>query len=193
MHQYAYFICVGTLFIIGFRVNACSTLISLLFDNCSGATISAVELVTIPASSSVVDGNDIQLIPKIIHQAVINSSIPVQWQASQQACIDLHPGYEYILWTDESARMFIHSEYSWLLSAFNSYNHPIQRIDSIRYFVIYHFGGIYLDLDAGCARRLDPLLEYPIWGRQKASTGITNDAMGSIIRHPFINRVIENL
>jgi hypothetical protein len=37
-----------------------------------------------------------QLIPKIIHQTWANDSIPIQWQAGQQAVKDLHEGWEYI-------------------------------------------------------------------------------------------------
>jgi len=117
----------------------------------------------------------------------------VQWQAGQKACIDLHPDYEYILWTDESSRAFVEKEYPWFLSTFDSYSHPIQRADSIRYFILYHYGGIYLDLDDGCARRLDPLLAHPAWVRKTIPTGISNDAMGSVPGHPFFRRVIESL
>lgn len=55
------------------------------------------------------------------------------------------------------------------------------------------YGGIYIDLDDGCNRRLDPLLSYPAWVRRTVPTGISNDAMGSVPQHPFFLRVIESL
>ncbi|KAJ3896091.1 hypothetical protein GG344DRAFT_72572 [Lentinula edodes] len=42
------------------------------------------------------------------------------------------------------------------------YKYAIQRADAIRYFVLHHYGGVYLDLDVGCLRPLDPLLVYPV-------------------------------
>jgi mannosyltransferase OCH1-like enzyme len=51
------------------------------------------------------------------------------------------------LWTDKKSREFIAAEYPWFLETFDGYPYPIQRADAIRYFVLHHFGGIYIDLD----------------------------------------------
>jgi mannosyltransferase OCH1-like enzyme len=59
--------------------------------------------------------------------------------------------------------------------------------------VLAHYGGIYLDLDDGCARRLDVMLQYPAWMRRTMPTGISNDAMGSVPHHPFFERIVANL
>jgi mannosyltransferase OCH1-like enzyme len=45
----------------------------------------------------------------------------------------------------------------------------------------------------GCNRSLDPLLAYPAWVRRTVPTGISNDAMGSIPRHPFFLKAIDSL
>ncbi|TGO92436.1 hypothetical protein BPOR_0003g00340 [Botrytis porri] len=176
--------------VIGFLVNAFSTLISLLFIDGAADAIHRSE---IPAPGSELIENRTQLIPKIIHQTYINESIPERWKAGQQSCIELHDDYEYKLWTDEASRAFIATEYPWFLDTFDSYPFPIQRADSIRYFVLAHYGGIYIDLDDGCKRRLEPLLSYPAWLRRTVPTGISNDAMGSVPQHPFFLRVIESL
>ena len=97
------------------------------------------------------------------------------------------------LWTDDKSRALIATEYPWFLSTYDAYPHPIQRADAIRYFVLAHYGGIYIDLDDGCNRRLDPLLSYPSWLRRTHPTGISNDAMGATPRHPFFLLVIESL
>lgn len=80
------------LFVIGLLLNAFSTLIGLLFENGAADGITRAE---IPAPGSDLIENRTQMIPKIIHQTYINASIPVQWQAGQQSCIDLHDDYEY--------------------------------------------------------------------------------------------------
>jgi mannosyltransferase OCH1-like enzyme len=51
------------------------------------------------------------------------------------------------LWTNEKSREFIAAEYPWFLETFDGYKYPIQRADSIRYFVLAYYGGIYIDLD----------------------------------------------
>ncbi len=62
------------------------------------------------------------------------------------------------MWTDKKAREFIADEYPWFLETFDSYPYPIQRADTIRYFVLHHFGGIYIDLDDVCSpsRHINP-------------------------------------
>jgi mannosyltransferase OCH1-like enzyme len=80
------------LVVIGFLLNAFSNLISLLFED--GAS-DAIHRAEIPAPGSDLIDNRTQLIPKIIHQTYINSSIPAQWKAGQQSCLDLHGDYEY--------------------------------------------------------------------------------------------------
>ncbi|KAL1304472.1 hypothetical protein AAFC00_003463 [Neodothiora populina] len=176
--------------IVGFLLHSVWTLLSLLIVDGSADAISRAEL---PApGSDLIDGRP-QMIPKIIHQTYINDSIPQVWQDPQASCIALHPDWEYKLWTDKKSRDFIAAEYPWFLETFDNYQYPIQRADAIRYFVLAHYGGIYIDLDDGCNRRLDPLLSYPAWLRRTAPTGISNDAMGSVPRHPFFLRVIDSL
>ncbi|CCF58456.1 hypothetical protein KAFR_0E03040 [Kazachstania africana CBS 2517] len=148
---------------------------------------------TISDSSYLNTTNKPQLIPKIIHQTYKTTDIPEQWKESQKKCIELHSDYEYILWTDEMAYQFIREEYPWFLSTFENYNFPIQRADAIRYFVLAHFGGVYIDLDDGCERKLDRLLTVPAFVRKTSPTGISNDVMGSVPRHPFFLRLLKSL
>lgn len=175
--------------IVCFLVNLFSTLIALLFEDGAADAIPAAEIMVLDKDVT----KEAQIIPKIIHQTYINESIPLQWQESQRSCIDRHPDYEYKLWTDDLSREFIAAQYSWFLPIFDAYPFPIQRADAIRYFVLDHYGGIYLDLDDGCARRLDVMLQYPAWLRRTIPTGISNDAMGAVPHHPFFQTVIGSL
>ena len=179
-----------TITILTFLLHEVSTLIALLLEDAHADAIQKSEL---PAPNSTLLTSRPQLIPKIIHQTYINESIPPQWQAAQKSCMDLHSDYEYILWTDASSLAFIEKEYPWFAPTFKSYPYPIQRADSIRYFVLAHYGGVYIDLDDGCKRRLDPLLSYNAFLRRTVPTGISNDVMGSIPQHPFFLKVCESL
>ncbi|KAF1957407.1 hypothetical protein CC80DRAFT_491524 [Byssothecium circinans] len=179
-----------TIVVLGFAVHHVWTLLSLLVVTGREDQISRAEL---PAPNSGAISEKPQLIPKIIHQTYINESIPAHWKGPQQSCLDLNSDYEYKLWTDKKSREFIAAEYPWFLETFDGYPYPIQRADAIRYFVLHHFGGIYIDLDDGCNRSLDPLLAYPAWVRRTNPTGISNDAMGSVPRHPFFLKAIDSL
>ena len=100
---------------------------------------------------------------------------------------------EYILWTDASSREFIAEHYSWFLDTFDNYTYPIQRADAIRYFVLYHFGGVYIDLDIGCLRPVDPLLIYPVILPKTIPVGVSNDLMFAERHHPLFEQTIHNL
>ncbi|QPG75304.1 hypothetical protein FOA43_002655 [Brettanomyces nanus] len=133
------------------------------------------------------------IIPKIIHQTYKTEDVPEIWRAGQQRCKDLHPEYEYILWTDDMARKLIEEEYDWFLETWDSYKFPIERADAIRYFALVRYGGIYIDLDDGCERKLDPLLTVPAFARTTTPTGVSNDVLGSVPGHPFFVKVLNNL
>ncbi|KAI9847834.1 MAG: hypothetical protein M1837_001727 [Sclerophora amabilis] len=183
------FLVINLLF-VAFLVRSVFTLLTLLIEDGGKDAIHRSEL---PAPGSGLIDDRPQLIPKIIHQTYINESLPAHWKGAQQSCIDLHDDYEYKLWTDAKSREFIANEYPWFIDTFDNYDYPIQRADAIRYFVLAHFGGVYIDLDDGCNRRLDPLLSYPAWVRRTVPTGISNDVLGAVPQHPFFLRVIESL
>ena len=160
--------------IVLWLLNSVSHLLALLFDDGSADAIHKAE---IPAPGSPLIDNMPQYIPKVIHQTYINESVPEHWREAQTSCIDLHEDYEYKvrgclnrrilcllgnirrrachwltfwclqMWTDAKSREFIATEYPWFLKTFDNYSQPIQRADAIRYFVLAHFGGIYIDLD----------------------------------------------
>jgi len=179
--------------VVAFLVHQVWTLLTLLVVDGSEDAISKAEL---PAPGSNLIGSQPHIIPKIIHQTYKNETIPTVWQGAQASCKVLHDkedGWEYKLWTDEMGLEFIQAEYPWFYDTFSGYRYPIQRADAIRYFVLAHYGGVYIDLDDGCNRALEPLLSYPAFVRRTIPTGISNDVMGAVPRHPFFMRVIEQI
>lgn len=161
---------------VALMVRSVFTLLTLLVEDASEDSIARAEL---PAPNSPLIDTRPQYIPKIIHQTYINETIPERWREAQKSCQDIHSDYEYKvrrrsaalhhylrgpsvlrrklilsyvqqLWTDVKSRDFIAAEYPWFLDTFDGYSYPIQRADAIRYFVLSHFGGIYIDLDDVC-------------------------------------------
>lgn len=98
-----------------------------------------------------------------------------------------------MLWTDASSRAFIAENYPWFLSVFDAYPYAIQRADAIRYFVLHKYGGIYMDLDIGCTRRMDPLLRFDVILPETRPVGVSNDLIFSAKGHPFMDQMIHNL
>jgi mannosyltransferase OCH1-like enzyme len=132
-------------------------------------------------------------IPRIIHQTWKEKTLPPQWQAVRDECAHMHPDYKYMLWTDADSRKFLVDNYPWFLPIFDAYPYPIQRADAIRYFILHKYGGIYMDLDVGCLRRLDPLLRFEVVLPKTIPVGVSNDVMASAPGHPFMDHLIHNL
>nr|CDI52367.1 related to SUR1-required for mannosylation of sphingolipids [Melanopsichium pennsylvanicum 4] len=137
--------------------------------------------------------NPKEKIPRIIHQTWKDQNLPPRWQAIRDECAAMHPDYEYMLWTDADSRQFIAEHYEWFLPVFDGYPYPIQRADAIRYFVLHHYGGIYMDLDIGCLRRFDPLLRFEVILPKTIPVGVSNDVILSAKAHPFMDQLIHNL
>ncbi|KAK3613389.1 CSG1/SUR1-like protein [Elasticomyces elasticus] len=160
-----------TLAILGFLLNQVWMLLGLLVVEVTGDAILRSEL---PATTA----------------------IPPVWQEVQASDIALRPegeGWEYKLWTDEMGLQFIQQEYERFYETYARQRYPTQRADAIRYFVLAHYGGIYIDLDDGCNRSLEPLLVYPSFVSRTISTGISNDVMGAVPGHLFFVRVSERI
>ncbi|KND88611.1 Mannosyl phosphorylinositol ceramide synthase SUR1 [Tolypocladium ophioglossoides CBS 100239] len=144
-----------------------------------------------------------------------NETLPSDWEETRQSCILRHPTWEYKvvcrpgrpvaeqpavlhqprtfsadggdlqLWTERASRRFIKKEYPWFLGTYDSFEHPVQRVDTLRYFLIRHFGGVYIDLDNGCQASLEPLLYYPSWITDGGQGALSNNIIGSEPEHPY--------
>jgi mannosyltransferase OCH1-like enzyme len=91
-----------------------------------------------------------QQIPKIIHQIFYPfyfNEIPPEWLKNIEIWRNTHPDYQYILWDYNNSKDFLKNNYPWFLDTWEKYHWNIQKCDSIRYFILYHYGGIYCDLD----------------------------------------------
>jgi len=121
------------------------------------------------------------------------SDIPATGSDSPELCRTYNPTFTINIWNATAARDFLESEYGWFMPTYDAYVHPIQRVDALKYFLLWHYGGIYMDLDIGCRRPLDPLLEFPAWFPRASPLGVNNDLMASAARHPIIGKMTTNL
>jgi len=82
-------------------------------------------------------------VPPIIHHIHLGSSSSRNetLAACRESCLDMHPQYEFKLWTDKNAEEFVTREFPEILDTWHSYRHLIQKADSLRYMVLYTYGG----------------------------------------------------
>ena len=94
-------------------------------------------------------------IPKIIHQLWIGpkprpSKFMATWKSK-------HPDYEYIMWNEEELnRRGLRLE---CMSKINSIEEINGKADIIRWEILYHYGGLFIDADSICIEPFDYLME----------------------------------
>jgi mannosyltransferase OCH1-like enzyme len=140
------------------------------------------------------------MIPKIIHQTWKGppDTLLTQWVDSHHTWTRLAQeyGFTYMYWDDQAIDQFIATHFPWFLSKFRAYTYGIQRADTFRYFVLYHYGGIYSDFDNVPTKEFFTEL-YPKLQNEQLVLGIckkdsdvgtqnlTNAFMWSIPEHSF--------
>lgn len=137
-------------------------------------------------------------IPKIIHQTWKTDKIPDKVKKYQESWKTFHPNWEYMLWTDKDNENLIKEHYPWFLDIYENYEYNIQRVDAVRPFILYHYGGMYVDLDYECYKTFDDvvnlysdkvyIVESP-WPGEK----VQNSLMISPKGNPFWKVVIKNM
>ncbi|WP_158284993.1 glycosyltransferase [Hoeflea marina] len=121
-----------------------------------------------------------------------------------QSWIDQNPGWDYRFWTDEDLLVFMRAEFPHLMDIYLAYPNPVQRADLSRYCLLWHFGGVYADIDTACISPLEPLagdarvvlcsepLAHITSGHLRGLEAMWfNGTMASPARHPFWLSVIE--
>lgn len=140
-------------------------------------------------------------ISRIIHQTWKTHEVPKKLTGCQDTFRRFHPQWEYMLWTDEDLRTLIAEHYEWFLPYYDGYPHHIQRVDAARYFIMFHYGGVYADLDMQCMNPLDRLVET-IGGvllghegqvHKDGTQRVGNAILFSSPRHPFWQHVFAGL
>ncbi|MEU8872609.1 glycosyltransferase [Streptomyces javensis] len=147
-------------------------------------------------------------IPPLIHQTWKNADVPPDWRTWSETWRRHHPDWEYRLWTDADNRAFLEQHYAWFLPIYDGYPEPIKRADAIRYFLLDHFGGLYVDMDFECLRPMTGLLggkelvlglepeEHAAlpWSRRSGLPRLVGNAfMASRPGHPFWRHVHQQL
>lgn len=108
------------------------------------------------------------MIPKIIHLCWLSGDpYPPKIEKCLQSWKKYLSDYEVILW---DTKRFDLNNSVWVRQAFEKKKYAFAA-DYIRFYALYHFGGVYLDSDVEVLKSFDDLLELPYFvGAEKAQT-----------------------
>jgi len=144
------------------------------------------------------------IIPKIIHKIAPKDKTkwrPI-WESSHNSWLKYYkePEYKIMMWNDDNdIENFIKDKYNWFYPIYCSYPHKIQKIDIVRYFILYEYGGIYADMDYECFENFYSLLpdnkisivENRFSTKNNTSLFLENSLMGSPSYNIFWLKVIK--
>ena len=144
-------------------------------------------------------------IPKTFHYIWISpflnetnkSNIEVRVRENIQTCLDLHPNWNYTIWTDDLVRI----EFPELIDLLIAAAVPPVISDVLRVNILARYGGIYLDTDFLCVRSFEPLLKQQYCtafaGSEEAQQdnvlgeAVANALIGSTAGHFLLVRAAE--
>jgi mannosyltransferase OCH1-like enzyme len=90
-------------------------------------------------------------LPKIIHHICPNDfkKWHPKWFTCYESWIRLYPSPEYVHmhWDDDELLTFVTEHFNWFLDVYTNYDVNIKRYDISRALLLYHYGGIYADMD----------------------------------------------
>jgi mannosyltransferase OCH1-like enzyme len=134
---------------------------------------------------------DEPLIPKIIHQIWVGSELPEKFKKYVESWKKTHPDWEYKLWTDKDIDdfEFINKR------EFDLATNKGTKSDIWRYEILYKYGGVYLDTDYECKKKLDAIHHtcdfYGSFCDKDCIAG--NGVIGCKAGHPIILACIKKI
>lgn len=155
------------------------------------------------------------MIPKIIHQTFRNSELPREVHNNIHQLQVRNPGWKHRFYDDTDRFLFLRKHCdARILKAYNAINplYGAARADFFRYVMMYHLGGLYLDIKSSANRPLNQLVD----GRQYILSHWDNGPEGthkkwglhfpdfprgefqqwfiaSVPGHPFLKSVIDRV
>ena len=98
--------------------------------------------------------------PKIIHQIWMQGEkyIPEKFNNYIKSIKKFNPDWEYNLW-DEISILNLLSKNKQHIDTYYKFSYLHQKIDYARYVILYHFGGVSIDIDTECLKSLNGLIE----------------------------------
>ncbi len=130
-------------------------------------------------------------IPRKIHQIWIGPRpVPEKFKWMIETWAQLHPGWEYKLWTNKDLETFplVNKE------AFDCATNWGMKADILRYEILYNYGGVYADVDFECIKSFEPLnYAYDFYAGLLSPHEIANGLIASAPGSPILAAAIEGI
>lgn len=147
------------------------------------------------------------MIPPILHQTWKNDVVPARFQGYVESWKRHNPDWTCMFWNDRMLLEFVADHYPDFLPTFCGYSNGVRRADAARYLLLYHFGGVYADIDCECVAPFDRIMgedRIVLCTEPASHTGVQaefrglsylifNGTMASPPRHPFWLHVLSLL
>jgi mannosyltransferase OCH1-like enzyme len=103
------------------------------------------------------------MIPKNVLQTWRSNSLPVIFQKIKEVN-QKTTEFQFQLWHHEEGEYnideFIKKEYNDLYEIYSKTQFGVQKADMIRLILLYHYGGIYIDMDILCLKSMESLIDF---------------------------------
>jgi len=139
-------------------------------------------------------------VPKIIHHICPKDfrKWHPKWFHCYESWLNIFPKEEYthMHWFDDELEEIIKQDgFEWFLPIFESYPHHIKRIDMVRPFILYKYGGIYADMDIEVYKNFHDQLHDEkisiVESPYKGNEHISNCLMSSPVGHYYWLLIID--
>lgn len=131
-------------------------------------------------------------IPQVIHQIYLQGSLPARLEGQVSSLKERNPGWEHRLYDLNAGEALIREHFSdELLQAFRLINpeYGAAKADFLRHLIIYHHGGVYLDIKSDLTQPLSDVIrvddEY-ILSQWRNGPGELHEGFGL---HPELSHV----
>ncbi len=135
-------------------------------------------------------------IPRTIHRLWLGGPEP-DWTTGF-ADTWRQPGWELVEWTDDNVgELFpLVNQDVYDRAEEIAPDHVGQlRSDVLRYEILHHFGGVWVDADFECIRPIDELIDgvecFAAWEQERR--WVNNAILGATAGHPFIGALVDGL
>ena len=139
----------------------------------------------------------INIMNKIIHQIWIG---PLDSPDYMHTWKDFNPEYEYILWDNEKVKELFPLINQRLYDLYDNEEINVWngRANLLRLEILNRFGGIYIDADCECLRKLEgdflDLDFFGVYANDRVRGDLVNNCViGSIANHPILDECIAKL
>lgn len=150
------------------------------------------------------------MIPKIVHQTWKSKNLPNILDSIYNHNIKINPDYEFKLWShapgEPEIDNFLKEHYPDLYNIFIKAKYGVQKGDIARLAILYHYGGIYIDLDIICLKPFELIIDLnsdkltmAYEPREQTlkifnnPTSLCNAYIVSPAKHPLLKMAIDNI